>query len=130
MTEEEERGFETFALASPNVSKSKSSWRVSQENTKFYSQAQFHHQEDSFTSQARPVVSQALARDQVDQVQGQAQPLLEQAQASVQDQPVSQALFPVLLPQGQGQGRPLPVLVRCGDLDSLWRRKLFPLGSG
>ena len=37
MTEEEERGFETFAHASPNVSKSRSSWRVSQDNTKFYS---------------------------------------------------------------------------------------------
>ena len=79
MTEEEERDFETFALASPNVSKRKSSWRASQENTKLYSRAQVHHQDDSFTSQARPVVSQALDRDQV---QGQAQPLLEQAQSS------------------------------------------------
>ena len=121
MTEEEERGFENFAHASPNVSKSKSSWR---DNRKFYSYSQFHHQ-DCFTSQARPVVSQALARDQVDQVQGQAQPLLEQAQASVQDQPVSQ--FPVLLPQGQGQGRPLPVLVRCGDLDFLYGEENFSL---
>ena len=119
MTEEEERDFETFVLASPNVSKRKTSWRASQENTKFYSQAQqVHHQDDSFTSQARSVDSQALARDQVDQVQGQAQPLLDQAQASAQDQPVSQAQFPILLPQGQG--RLLPVFVRCGDLDSLW----------
>ena len=120
MTEEEERDLETFALASPNVSKRKSSWRASQENTKFHFQAQVHHQDDSFTSQARPIVSQALARDQVDQVHGQAQPLLEQAQASVQDQPVSQAQFPVLPPQGQGHGRPPPVLVRHGDLDSLY----------
>ena len=99
MTEEDQRDFETFALASPNVSKRKSSRRACQENTKFYSQAQVHHQDDSFTSLARLVVSQAPARDQVDQVQGQAQPLLDQAQASVQDQPVSHAQFPVLLPQ-------------------------------
>ena len=31
MSGEEERDFETFALASPNVSKRKTSWRVSQE---------------------------------------------------------------------------------------------------
>ena len=125
MTEEEERDFETFALASPNVSKRKTSWRASQENTKFYSQAQqVYHQDDSFTSQARYVDSQALARDQVDQVQGQAQPLLDQAQASAQDQPVSQAQFPILLPQGQG--RPLPVLVCHGDLDSLYGMRIAP----
>ena len=99
------------------MSKRKSSWRASQENTKFYSQVQVHHQDDSFTSQARPLVAQALACDQVDQVQGQAQPLLDEAQASVQDQPVSQAQFLVLLPQGQGQ--PPLVLVHRGDLDSL-----------
>ena len=67
MTEEEERDFDNFALASPNVNKRKTSWRAFQENIKFYSQAQqIHH--DSFTSQARAVDSQALARDQVDQV--------------------------------------------------------------
>ena len=88
MTEEEERDFETFALASPNVSKRKSSWRASQENAKFYSRAQVHHQDDSFTSQARPVVSQALDRDQV---QGQAQPLLEQAQSSFSSGPACES---------------------------------------
>ena len=123
MTEEEEKDFETFVLASPMVSKRESSWRASKENTKFYSQAQVHHQNDSFTSQARPLVSQALARDQVEQAQGQAQPLLDRAQASVQDQPVSQAQFPVLL--AQGQGRPPPVLIRCGDLDSLYGEENF-----
>ena len=81
------------------------------------------------TSQARPIVSQALARDQVDWVQGQgqAQPLLEQAQASVQDQPVSQAQFPVLLPQGQGRPPPVLVHVRRGDLDSLYGEENFSL---
>ena len=74
MMEEEERDFESFAVASPR--KRKTLWKASQENTKFYSQAQqVHRQDDSFTSQAQPVESQALALDQVDQVQGQAQPL-------------------------------------------------------
>ena len=123
---EEKRDFETFALASLSVPKRKTSWRASQENTKFYSQAQqVHRQDDPFTSQAQSVDSQALARDQVDQVQGQAQILLGQAQASAKDQPVSQAQFPVLLPQGQG--RPLPVLVRCGILDSLYGDENFSL---
>ena len=40
-----------------------------------------------------------------------------------QDKPVSQAQFPVLLPQGQG--RPLPVLVRHGDLDSMGMREFL-----
>ena len=113
MMKEEERDFETFALASPNIPKRKTSWSASQENTKFYSQAQqVHRQDDSFVSQARSVDSQALAWDQVDQVQGQAQPLLDQAQASGQDQPVSQAQ---------------PVLVRRGDLDSLYGDENFSL---
>ena len=51
--------------------------------------------------------------------------LLDQAQASVQDQPVSQAQFPVLLPQGQG--RPPPVLVCHGALDSLYGEENFSL---
>ena len=103
--------------------KRKSSLKGLQENTKFYSQAQVHHQDDSFATQARPVVSQTLARDQIYQVQGQAQPLLDQAQASVQDQPVSQAQFPVLLPQGKGP--PLPVFVCRVDLDSVYREENF-----
>ena len=74
MTEEEERDFETITLASPNALKCKTSWRASRENTKVYSPAQqVHRQDDSFTSQAWSVDSQALARDQVDQVQDQAQ---------------------------------------------------------
>ena len=107
------------------MSKRESSWRASQENTKFYSQAQVHHQNDSFSSQARPLVSRTLAHDQVEQVQGQAQPLLDQAEASVQGQPVSQAQFPVLLPQGQGG--PPPVLVRHGDIDILYGEENFSL---
>ena len=40
MTEEEQRDFETFTLASLNACRGKTSWKVSQENTMFYSQAQ------------------------------------------------------------------------------------------
>ena len=39
MTEEEQRYFETFTLVSPNARRGKTSWKASQENTKFYSQA-------------------------------------------------------------------------------------------
>ena len=125
MTEEEERDFESLALASPSITKRKTLWKASQENTKFYSQAQqVHRQNDSFTSQARPIESQALALDQANHVQGQAQPLLNQAQASAQDQPVSQAQFPVQLPQGQGL--PLQVLVCRSELDCLLRMITSP----
>ena len=38
---------------------------------------------------------------------------------------MSQAHFPVLAPQGQGQGR--PVVVRHDDLDSLFNEENFSL---
>ena len=119
MTEEEQRDFETFTLASPNARRGKTSWKASQENTKFYSQAQqARHQSESLASQARSLGS-------VDQGQGQAQPLLVQAQAPAQSQPAGQGQFPALLPQGQG--RPLPVLARRDDLDSLFEDENFSL---
>ena len=80
LTEEEERDFDTFTLASPNSLKKKDLVEGFSENTKFYSLAQQGHRQDNlFTSQALSVDSQALARDQVNQVQGQAQHLLDQA---------------------------------------------------
>ena len=113
MTDEEQGDFETFNLASPNVHRGKSSWKASHENTKFYSQAQqARHQSESLSSRAHSLGS-------VDQGQGQAQPLLDQAQAPALVQPAAQDQLSVLLPQGQG--RPLPVLARRGDLDSSWR---------
>ena len=119
MTEEEQRDFETFTLASLNARRGKTSWKASQENTKFYSQAQqARHQSESLASEARSLGS-------VDQGQGQAQPLLVQAQAPAQGQPAGQDRFPVLLPQGQG--RPLPVLARRDDLDSLFEDDNFSL---
>ena len=65
------------------------------------------------------------------QGQGQAQPLLVQAPAHVQPegqdqfQPEGHDQFPVLLPQGQG--RPLPVLARLGDLECLFEDENFSL---
>ena len=46
---------------------------------------------------------------------------------SVQEQPVSQANFPVLVPQGQGQRQGLgrPVVVRHDDIDSLFNEEEF-----
>ena len=55
MTKEEERDFETFTLAFPNARRGKTSWKASQENTKFYSQAR--HQSESLASQARSLGS-------------------------------------------------------------------------
>ena len=117
ITEGEERDFETFTLASLNARRGKTLWKASQENTKFYSQAQqAHYQNES-------LASQACFLDSVDQGQGQAQPLLDQAQAPAQVQPADQDQFPVLLPQGQG--RPLPVLACRGDLESLYEDENF-----
>ena len=117
MTEEEQRDFEAFTLASPNARRGKTSWKASQENTKFYAQAQqARHWSESLASQARSVGS-------AEQGQGQAQPLLDQAPAQVQ--PAGQDQFPVLLPQGQG--RPLTVLAHRDNLDSLFEDENFSL---
>ena len=58
MTEEEQTDFETFTLASPNAPRGKTSWKASQENTKFYSQAQqARHKSESLVSQERSLGS-------------------------------------------------------------------------
>ena len=51
--------------------------------------------------------------------------MLVQAQAPAHVQPEGQDQFPVLLPQGQG--RPLPILARRGDLKSLFEDENFSL---
>ena len=74
----------------------------------------------SFTRQARPVTSQAVAKAQsVKSVQSD--------QRSVQ--PVSQAQFSVLASQGQGQRQGLgrPVVVRRDDIDSLFNEEEFSI---
>ena len=68
-------------------------------------------------AQARPQSQRSVRPDQSQRS--------DQVQSLVQDQPVSQAHFPVLAPQGQGQGR--PVVVRHDDLDSLFNEENFSL---
>ena len=46
---------------------------------------------------------------------------------SVQDQPVSQAQFPVLVSQGQGHRLGRPVVVRRDDIDSLFNEDEFSI---
>ena len=78
----------------------------------------------SNTSQTRPVISQVIVQAQSTR-SVQSDQRSDQTQNSVQDQPVSQAHFPVLVPQGhgQGQGQGIPVVVRRDDLDSLYNEE-------
>ena len=71
---EEQPDFDSFALASPSVSLPRGKtplWKVSQENPKFYSQAQTQAQQPTLYTQAQPIRTQA-------------QPLLNQAQIHAQ----------------------------------------------
>ena len=82
----------------------------------------------SLSRQARPVISQAVAKAQsVKSAQSDQRSV--QLRSSVQDQPVSQAQFPVLVSQGQGQRQGLvrPVVVRRDDLDSLYNEEEFSI---
>ena len=98
MTEEEQRDFDSFAIASPSVQGKKGKtplWKASQENPKIYSQAQqAQHETDlSYTSQAQPLQSQALVQAPVQghgEVGSQHQPP-QLVQAQAQDQPQGQA---------------------------------------
>ena len=117
MTEEEERDSNTFSLFKVTVPKR------SQEDLKdSKSHSQAH--DVSNTSQTRPVISQVVVQAQSTR-SVQSDQRSDQTQKSVQDQPVSQAHFPVLVPQGhgQGQGQGIPVVVRRDDLDSLYNEE-------
>ena len=81
-------------------------------------------QDVSIASQAHPQAvakAQSVRSTQSDQRSVQLR--------SAQDQPVSQAHFPVLVPQGQGQRQGLgqPVVVRRDDIDSLFNEKEFSI---
>ena len=122
MTEEEERDYDAFSLAS--VSVPKRPWRAQEDSN--VSQPQ--PQNISLTRQARPVTSQAVAKAQsVKSAQSDQRSV--QLRSSVQDQPMNQALFPVLVSQGQGQRQGLgrPVVVRRDDLDSLYNKEEFSI---
>ena len=100
----------------------KRSWRAQEDLKDSKSHSQAH--DVSNTSQTHPVISQVVVQAQstrsVQSVQRS-----DQTQKSVQDQPVSQAYFPVQVPQGhgQGQGQGIPVVVGRDDLDSLYNEE-------
>ena len=122
MTEEEEQDFDNFSLAS--VSVPKRPWRAQEDSNISKPQPQ----DISFSRQARPVIPQAVARAQSIK-SAQSDQRSVQLQRSAQDQPVSQAHFPVLVPQGQGQsqGKGRPIVVRRDDLDSLYNEEEFSI---
>ena len=119
MSEEEQRDFDEFSLASVSVpASSKRPWRAQGDSRDSQSQAQ----DVSIVRQARPravAKAQSVKSAQSDQRSVQLR--------SVQDQPVSQANFPILVPQGQGQRQGLgrPVVVRRDDIDSLFNEEEF-----
>ena len=110
MSQEEQQDYDAFSLAS--VSVSKPPWKA--EDSKV---SKPQPQNVSVTRQARPQAvakAQSVKSAQSDQRSVQLR--------SVQDQPVSQAQFPVLVSQGQCQRQGLgrPVVVRRDDIDSLF----------
>ena len=120
MSEEEQRDYDAFSLASVSVPVSKRPWRA-QEDSKV---SKPQPQDVFITSQARPQAvakAQSVRSTQSDQRSVQLR--------SVQDQVVSQAHFPVLVSQGQGQRQGLgrPVVVQRDDIDSLFNEEEFSI---
>ena len=122
MTEEEERDYDAFSLAS--VSVPKQPWRAQEDLNVSKPQPQ----NISLTRQARPVTSQAVAKAQsVKSAQSDQRSV--QLRSPVQDQPMSQAQFQLLVSQGQGQRQGLgrPVVVRRDDLDTRYNEEEFSI---
>ena len=99
---------------------SKQPWRAQEDSQVSKPQPQ----DVSIASQAHPQAvakAQSVRSTQSDQRSVQLR--------SVQEQPVSQAHFPVLVPQGQGQRQGLgrPVVVRREDIDSLFNEEEFSI---
>ena len=118
MSEEEQRDYDAFSLASVSVLASKRPWKAQGDSKDSKSQAQ----EVSNTRQARPQAvakAQSVKSTQSDQRSVQL--------CSVQDQPVSQAQFSVLVSQGQGHRLGRPVVVRLVDIDSLFNEDEFSI---
>ena len=116
MSEEEQRDYDAFSQASVSVPVSKRPWRAQEDSPVSKPQPQ----NVSIASQARPQAvakAQSVRSTQSDQRSVQLR--------SVQDQPASQAHFPVLVPQGQGQRQGLgrPVVVRRDDIDFLFNEE-------
>ena len=120
MSEEEQREFDDFSLASVSVpNSSKRPWRA-QGDSKF---SQSQAQDTSNVRQARP---QAVAKAQSvrSTLSDQRSVQLQSDQRQVQLRaPQDQVNFPVLAPQGQGQRQGRPVLARRDD--SLFNEEEF-----
>ena len=103
MSEEEQRDYDAFSLASVSVPVSKRPWRAQEDSQDSKPQPQ----DVSIASQARP---QAVAKSRSVRLTQSDQRSVQLC--SAQDQPVSQAQFPVLVPQGQGQRQGLGLIFR------------------
>ena len=125
MSEEEQREYDAFSLASVSVpTLSKRPWRALGDSKVSQSQPQ----DISSVRQARPQAAAnapSVTSAQSDQRSVQLQSDQRQVQLRA---PQVQANFPVLAPQGQGHrqglGRPV-VVARCDDLDSLFNEEEF-----
>ena len=123
MSEEEQREFDAFSLASVSVpTSSKRPWRALGDSKDSQSQPQ----DNSNVRQARPqavaIEAQSIKSTHSDQRSVQLHSDQRQVQLRA---PQDQAKFPVLAPQGKGhrQGLGRPVVARRDDLDSLFEEE-------
>ena len=110
MSEEEQRDYDQFSLASVSRCTSKRPWKAQGDSKDSESQGQ----DDYSIGQARP---QAVAKAQSVKSTNSDQRSVQLR--SVQDQPARQAHFPVIVPQGQGHRLGRPIVVRHNDFNSL-----------
>ena len=122
MSEEEQREYDAFSLASVSVpTSSKRPWRALGDSKDLQSQPQ----DNSNVRQARPqAVAKAQSIKSTHSDQRSVQLHSDQRQVQLRA-PQDQANFPVLAPQGQGhrQGLGRPVVARRDDLDSLFEEE-------
>ena len=122
MSEEEQREYDAFSLASVSVpTSSKRPWRALGD----LKDSQSQPQDKSNIHQARPqAVAKAPSIKSTHSVQRSVQLHSDQRQVQLRA-PQDQANFPVLAPQGQGhrQGLGRPVVARRDDLDSLFEEE-------
>ena len=120
MSEEEQREYDAFSLATVSVpTSSKQPWRALGDSKALQSQPQD-------VSNVRQARSQAAAKAQsVKSAQSDQRSIhLQSDQRQVQLRaPQDQANFPVLAPQGHRQGLGRPVVARRDDLDSLFNEE-------
>ena len=124
MSEEEQREYDEFSLASVSVpTASKRPWRALGDSKTSQSQPQ----DISNVRQAHPQAAAKAPSVKSAQSDQRSVIQLQSDQRQVQlHAPQDQANFPVLMPQGQGHrqiGR--PVVARCDDLDSLLNEEEF-----